>query len=73
MYIVSGGNEYLIAKSGLIKAGYGLYKLTLSEDAPTLTEGVYTAYYKIGYYNPETGERALVEADIKDVTVTVTE
>jgi hypothetical protein len=73
MYILSGDKEYCVASSGLIKAGNGLYKLTLSEDAPVLKEGVYSGYYKIIYYNPQTGERALVEADIKDVNITVTE
>jgi len=71
MYIISGNKEYHIASSGLVKAGNGLYKLTLKDDAPILKEGVYNGYYKLGYYDPVTGVRALVEADIKDVKITV--
>lgn len=72
MYITSGEGDYLIATSGLIQAGNGLYQLTLSEDAPVLEEGIYSGYYKVLYYDSQTGERALVEADITDLEITVT-
>lgn len=71
MYITSGEEDYLIATSGLIKAGNGLYTLRLSEEAPMLEEGVYHGYYKLSYYDSKTGERALVEADITDLEITV--
>lgn len=70
-YIVSGGEEYLVAESGLIPAGNGLYTLTLSEDAPTLTEGTYAGLYRVSYYDPVTGVRAHVQSDITNVVVAV--
>ena len=70
-YILSGGKEYLVAKSGLIPAGNGLYTLKLSEDAPKLTEGTYNGLYRVMYYDPITGVRAHVQSDISDVIVAV--
>ena len=73
LYIVSGDKEILIAESGLIEAGYSLNRLDMIENAATLQEGLYEGKFKVIYYNPETGERALVESDINDVLITVTE
>lgn len=70
-YIVSGGEEYLVAESGLIPAGNGLYTLKMSENAPMLTEGKYEGLYRVMYYDPVTGVRAHVQSDITDVSVTV--
>ncbi len=70
-YILSGGEEYLVAESGLIPSGNGLFKLTVAEDAPTLSEGKYSGLYRVSYYDPETGVRAHVQSDITDVDVTV--
>ena len=70
-YIVSGGEEYLAAKSGLIPAGNGLFLLTLDDDAPQLSEGVYEGLYRVLYYDPETGVRAHVQSDITGVSVSV--
>lgn len=71
--IVSGGREVAVAASGLVEPGYGLYRLTLDPDAARLSPGIYNGKYRVAYYDPVTGERALVHADIADVTVTVTE
>lgn len=72
LYIVSGEQEVMIAQSGLVSPGYGLTQMDLIEDAVNLSEGVYEGYYKVHYYNSETGEMALVESTITDLTVTVT-
>lgn len=70
MYIISEGKETLVASSGLIKAGYGLYNMSLDIDSSLLSKGDYEGKYKVIYYNPETGERALIESDITDLKIT---
>ncbi len=71
LYIEKDGERVLIAKSGRIPAGNMLRDMDLMPDAAIITEGVYEGVYKVIYYNPQTGERALVESDITDVEVTV--
>lgn len=73
LYIVSGENQYLVAQSGLVKAGYALDTLTLLEDAPQLSEGIYTGFYRLHCYDPISGEMALVAPEITGVEITVTE
>lgn len=73
MYIISGGEETLIASSGRVKAGYGLYNMSLGIDFSLLSAGNYEGKYKVIYYDPETGERALIESDITDLRVKVTD
>lgn len=73
MYIVSGDQQILIATSGRLPAGTGLYTMAFDEGSAKLKEGQYSALYRVAYYNPETGERALVESDITDLVVTVVE
>ena len=72
LYIASEGNEVLIAESGLLKSGYGLYELSFIEDSAQLSEGVYNGIYRVSYYNPETGERSIVQSDIENITISVT-
>ena len=71
LYITKNGERTLISKSGRIPAGNLLRSMTLNPDAAVLSEGVYQGVYKVVYYNPQTGERALIESDITDVTITV--
>lgn len=71
--VVSDGKEYVVATSGRIPNGYQLTKMTLSNKAPHLSEGQYEAKFKSYYYDAETGEKALVSANIDNVTLTVTE
>lgn len=73
LYIVSGDQEILIATSGRLPAGSGLYTMEFDQGSAKLSEGQYAALYRVAYYNPETGERALVESDITDVTLSVTQ
>lgn len=73
LYVVSGDMEILIARSGLIQAGYQLTKLTFIEDSAILHEGTYNGKYKTIYYNSETGERSLVESDLANVRIVVTQ
>ena len=71
LYVTSGDQEVAIAQSGLLKAGYGLNTLEYLPETATLTEGVYTGKYLLSCFDPETGERALVQPEITGVTITV--
>ena len=71
LYIISGDQEVLVATSGRLPTGAGLYVMQFDETAAKLMEGTYAAKFKVHYYNPITGEKALVESDITDVTIKV--
>ena len=71
LYVVSGETEVPIAQSGRVAAGYSLTHLDMVEGAATLTEGVYTGYYLLSLFDPETGERALVQPEISGVELVV--
>lgn len=71
LYIISEGREYLVAQSGLVPSGNALYQMKLSPNAPKLMEGQYEGFYRVRYYHPETGVRAIVRSDISDVIVAV--
>lgn len=73
LYVISGEEAYPIGQSGLVKAGNGLSTMDLDSTAAQLMPGVYTGKYKVLYYDPITGEKALVEPEITDLVVTVTE
>lgn len=73
LYIVSGDAETMIAKSGLIAPGYGLSQLAFIEDSAVLRAGTYNGKYIVHYYDAATGERALVDSEINDLAITVTE
>ena len=71
VYAVSGDNEALIARSGRVQPGYRVTDLYLIDDAPDLSEGTYEGRYQVLYYDPVTGERALIESNIVDVRIFV--
>lgn len=73
LYAISGEEEYPLAQSGLVKAGSRLETMNLIEDAVILNPGIYTGKYKVLYYDAITGEKALVEPEITDLVITVTE
>ena len=66
LYVVSGGQEVMIAESGLLPPGVKLEKMNLLGTAG-LSLGNYNGKFKVLYYNPETGEKAIVntEAPVK--------
>ena len=73
LYALSGDEEYPLAQSGLLKAGSQLTQLDLIEGAAQLKEGTYEGKYKLYYYDSLTGEKALVEPEITDLMITVTQ
>lgn len=73
LYIVSDGNTYFLGRSGRIPAGYTIQELSLAEREVELKAGQYEGLFKISFYNPETGEKAILDTNIAGVTVLVTE
>lgn len=71
LMIQSNGNSYSIAKSGLLPSGTRLQKMNLELDNISISEGVYTGFYRVSFYNPSTGEKAIVESELTDVKITV--
>lgn len=69
--IERGENQYLVAESGAVNRGYMLTELTLDKDtAQILAPGVYEGKMKLLAFDPESGERALVDMNIPvDITV----
>ena len=71
LIVISDDKEYVIAQSGLVKAGFALETLEKLADSAQLTEGVYTGLYRLQCYDPVSGERALVSPEISGVKITV--
>lgn len=71
LLVLSKGEEYSIAKSGLVTSGTKLRTMNLQTNGVQLPEGIYTGIYRISFYNQMTGEKALVESDLTDVKITV--
>lgn len=67
--IQRGEEQYLVAESGAIDRGFMLTELTLEEDMQ-LAPGVYEGVMKLLFFDPITGERAVVDTNIPvDITV----
>ena len=64
------GIEVVIAQSGLLEPGTQLTSLTLSTDV-NLPEGSYDGYYSLAFYNPDTGEKAVVDSVVQGLSITV--
>ena len=69
--VVKGDNEYVIARSGLIKVGKEIKTMDLISDNIKLTQGVYKGRIKIDFYDENTGEKAATSTDFDDVEITV--
>lgn len=71
LVLINEGNEYYIAKSGLIKAGSQISELKLSTNGINLKKGVYKGKYIVDHYNPETGEKALTNSSFDGIEIQV--
>ncbi len=69
LIVVSGDTEVVIAQSEKLPPGYMLQTMGLLDTA-TLSAGTYAGRFNVLYYNPETGERAIVNTNIP-ITITV--
>ena len=70
-YILSGGERVLLGSTGLIPPGNGVSQVNIDTSEIELSPGKYAGLYKVGYYDSDTGEKALVGSEITDVMITV--
>ena len=61
--IARGEEQYLVAESGGIDPGYMLTEMKLNKDIK-LSEGIYKGIMKLWFFDPETGDRAVVDTNI---------
>ena len=74
LYAIGTENQrVLMAKSGRIPAGTGLEVMTLMDGTPDLTPGSYRGLYRVLFYDPKTGERAMITTEIPDIVIKVEE
>lgn len=74
LIIVSAdGTETVIAQSGTIRPGKQVEELALIKGAAALSEGTYNGKFNILYYDPDSGEKAIVNGSIEGIEITVTE
>lgn len=71
LYLLNGEEQIKIAESGMIEPGYGLSSMEFIENSAVLSVGTYEALYVVSFFDPETGEKALVESNITDVRLQV--
>ena len=71
LVLINNGNEYIIARSGLIKTGRQISEMKLNANTINLTEGVYKGKYVVDHYNPETGEKAILNSNFGDIEIQV--
>lgn len=67
------GTETVIAQSGTLSPGYMVERLDLIKGAAKLSEGKYTGKYNVLYYDPDSGERAVLTGNIEGLEITVTD
>ena len=70
--LISGDQAVRIASSGRLVPGKGLLIMEFDVRSAQLSEGTYTGIYEVYFYDPETGERAVLASKLEGVTVTVT-
>ena len=69
--ILKDNDEYVIARSGLVKSGKEIKNIQLLDDAIKITQGVYKGRIKVDFYDETTGEKAATSTDFDDVEITV--
>lgn len=73
LYIESDEGDVKIAESGLIPSGHALPAMQMIENAAILHEGLYRGKYLLSFYDPSTGEKAIVDSWISNVQIVVQE
>lgn len=73
LVVESAEEEVVVAQSGKLPPGYELKEMELIEDAAELKPGTYHGKYRVLYYDPDSGEQAMVNGEIEDLTIQVTE
>lgn len=71
LYIQTGDDALSIAHSGLVKAGKELRTMSLNLDGIALQSGIYKGYFILDFYDPASGDKALMNSKIDHVKITV--
>ena len=69
--LVKDNEEYIIARSGLVKAGAQIKSMQLIPGVVKLTQGGYVGKLMIDHYDPETGEKAVAGAVFSEIEIQV--
>ena len=70
--VIPGEEEDLvIAQSGKLPPGYRLEEMELLDTVQVLEEGSYEGKFHVLYYDPDTGEKMMVNGDIQGILVRV--
>ena len=64
------GQEVVIAQSGLLAPGSKITSLPLSTDI-NLPTGEYSGRFEVGFYDPKSGEKAIVNSKVESLTIDV--
>ena len=64
------GNEAVIAQSGLLEPGTKVTTLSLSKDV-NLQAGSYDGRYELSFYDPKSGEKAVVNGKVENLVIDV--
>lgn len=65
------GTDTIIAQSGTLSPGYKVEQLDLLKDVATLSEGEYSGKFNVLYYDPDTGEKSVLNSTIEGLVVSV--
>lgn len=71
VYVVKGDDEYFLGKSGLVPAGTKLDQISIKDREVNLTKGEYEGKVYFHSYDPATGQKAVVVANIGGIRVDV--
>lgn len=71
--IGADGTETIIAQSGTLSPGYKVEQLELIKGAAKLSAGEYAGKYNVLYYDPDSGEKAVLNGNIEGIEITVTD
>lgn len=69
LYIQAGETNIPIAHSGLVKSGKEIQTMTLTLDGIALQSGTYNGYFLLDFYDPDSGEKALMNSKIDHVKI----
>lgn len=70
--VLTGEEDLVIAQSQRLPPGYRIEKMDLLDVGEMLEEGEYEGKFHVLYYDPDTGEKAVVNGDIQGIHVRIT-
>ena len=72
LYVLNEDEMVLIAETGLIPIGTGVETMEFKTDSALLSNGSYRAEYIVRAFDPNSGELSILNSEISDVVLTVT-